>query len=182
VIESLPKERSIQESKIKEYTFPPADLNLNVQLISSGNEHSLLFSLFSSRGLIRYNNKKFGKVTFTEEPKEKMQEIYDELSKMAREDLSSDEQADAELRLCSIGNDLWETVIPKELKDEYWHFSSRVRSLLITSDEPWIPWEIIKPYNDNHDDEPFWCQKFAVSRWLSESGNIEILTQALHYP
>lgn len=177
--ESLPKERSILESKIKEYTFPPADLNLNVQLISSSNEHSLQFSLYSSRGLIRYNNKKFGKVTLSEEPKEKVQEIYDELSKMAREDLSPDQQADAELRLNSIGNDLWETIIPKELKDEYWRFSPHVRSLLITSDEPWIPWEIIKPYDDNHTDEPFWCQKFAVSRWLSESGNIEILTAGI---
>jgi hypothetical protein len=182
VTESLPKERTLPDSITKEYTIPPADLNLNVQWNPSGNEPSLQFSLFSSRGKVRYNNKKFGKVPLSEEPKEKVKEIYDELSKMAREELSSDEQADAKLRLSSIGNDLWETIIPKELKDEYWHFSPQVKSLLITSDEPWIPWEIIKPYDDNHDDESFWCQKFAVSRWLSESGNIEILTAGTALP
>src|SRR5512135_3177055 len=47
--------------------------------------------------------------------------------------------------------------------------------MLITSDEPWIQWEAIKPYRYNDDtgereDDLFWCQKFRLSRWLSGPG------------
>jgi hypothetical protein len=179
-----PEEQSVLKSKTKELTFPAPDLHLIVQMISLGNTYKLQFRLYSLRGFNRYSNKKFGEITLLEKPEEKVQKYYTELSEMANQDRSENDPAEAqaaETRLDQIGKTLWKELIPKELKDEYWKFCSHVRSLLITSDEPWIPWEIIKPYDGNKV-EPFWCQKFAISRWLSESGNIETLPVGIALP
>jgi CHAT domain len=175
------EEKSVQKSISKELARSGPDLHLIVQMVPSGNEFILQFYLYSLRGNNKYNFKSFGKARLLERPQEKVQELYAELSEMAKHDLSPDEQYGAEVRLNSIGKNLWQEIIPKELKDEYWKFCSHTRSLLITSDEPWIPWEIIKPYNDTKV-EPFWCQKFAMSRWLSESANVEILQLGIALP
>ena len=42
----------------------------------------------------------------------------------------------------------------------------RVHTLEIVSDEPWIPWELIKPYGDGVDDD-FFCMQYDFSRWVS---------------
>ena len=178
---SSQKEKSIQKSISKELNYSGPDLELIVQIDPSSNEHMLHFYLHSLRGNNRYNFKNFGVTKLSESPQEKVKEIYNELSEMAKYDLSADEQSVAEARLSSIGKHLWQLIIPKELKDEYWQFRSHTKSLMITSDEPWIPWEIIRPYNDT-EVEPFWCQKFAMSRWLSESANIEILPLGIALP
>jgi hypothetical protein len=167
--------------KSKELTYNGPDLNLIVQMVPSDKGFTLQFRLHSSRGFNRYNFKKFGELTLLGNPQDKVQEIYSELSQMAKYDFPQGDQSAAEERLCSIGMDLWTEIIPKELKEEYWKFCSHTRSLQVTSDEPWIPWEIIKPHN-NTKEEPFWCQKFAMSRWLSESANIEILPLGIALP
>ena len=46
-----------------------------------------------------------------------------------------------------------------------------IKSLLITSDEPWIPWEMVKPYDqaaEKQDD--FLAAGWQLSRWLSGPG------------
>jgi hypothetical protein len=42
----------------------------------------------------------------------------------------------------------------------------RVHTLEIVSDEPWIPWELVKPYDDGVDDD-FLCLQYDFSRWVS---------------
>jgi hypothetical protein len=92
---------------------------------------------------------------------------------------TAEDRAWAEHRLESVGNELWDELISEQLKQEYWKFKSRVTSVLITSEEPWIPWEILKPYRNNDDGEQendlFWCQQFAMSRWLSGAGTADEL-------
>ena len=76
----------------------------------------------------------------------------------------------------NIGRNLWDSIIPNELKQEYWLFNSQIESIVVNSEEPWIPWEIIKPYDqDLSRDDPFWCENFAFSRWLSGRGPEERL-------
>jgi hypothetical protein len=45
-----------------------------------------------------------------------------------------------------------------------------VRTLQVTSDEPWIPWELVKPYDDDVTpavDDDFLCLQFQMTRWLA---------------
>lgn len=152
-------------------TVSPPDLELYVELdVKDGR--TLYFRLHSSLDEVGYNYAKFGYVTLQGSPMDKLQVVYKEMSLLA-----SRPDYDAERRMAAIGNNLWDELIPDALKHEYWSFKSRVRSLLITSDEPWIPWEMIKPYRYNKDgereDDPFWCQNFFFSRWLSGPGTVE---------
>jgi CHAT domain-containing protein len=43
--------------------------------------------------------------------------------------------------------------------------------VLLVSDEPWIPWEIVKPYDDSDPedvvDDDFLCCRFQLTRWLA---------------
>lgn len=65
---------------------------------------------------------------------------------------------------------LSETVLPSELRDRLSALRGKVRSLLIQSDDPWIPWEILcvpETPGGEAADGPFLCEAFALTRWLS---------------
>jgi hypothetical protein len=156
-------------------TLPPPNLELCVELRTHNTLH---FTLHSTKATVGYHHTKFGEVTLKGSPLEKMQAVYQQMSRLAAP-IKPEEQAMAERQLAGLGNDLWDELIPDKLKLEYWHFKSRVKSFLITSDEPWVPWEAIKPYrykdDDEREDDPFWCQQFALSRWLSGPGTTDEL-------
>lgn len=148
-----------------EAVIPPADLELCIEL---HDQQILVFTLHSK--IAAYHHTKCGAVKLNGSPLEKMQTVYTEMSHLANP-IKPTEQAAAARRLDTVGRQLWDELIPDKLKQEYWKFKHCVKSILVTSDEPWMPWEIIKPYryndNGNREDEPFWCQQFALSRWLS---------------
>jgi hypothetical protein len=69
-----------------------------------------------------------------------------------------------------IGQRLYRDLFPAELRREYRRFCEHVHTLQIVSDEPWIPWELIKPYDDEAGqpliDHDFLCMQFALARWV----------------
>ncbi len=64
-----------------------------------------------------------------------------------------------------LGHDLYQELFPRPLRAIYREVAGRVRTLLLTSDEPWIPWEIVRP--SELDDDDFLCMRFEMSRWLT---------------
>jgi hypothetical protein len=69
----------------------------------------------------------------------------------------------------SIGYVLYEEIFPSELKKIYWHIRDKIQSIQVWSMEPWIPWEIIKPWskleNGTIEEDKFLCERFAFCRW-----------------
>jgi len=63
-----------------------------------------------------------------------------------REDIPSKVIQD---RLTAIGNNLYDQVFPDSFKDFYWKNKDKIKSIVVVSDEPWIPWEVVKPYRVN---------------------------------
>ena len=61
--------------------------------------------------------------------------------------------------------------VPQQDRQKY-----QGKGLLITSDEPWIPWEMVKPYeidqdgNELYNDAPL-CEKFQLTRRLAGRGS-----------
>jgi hypothetical protein len=81
--------------------------------------------------------------------------------------------ADVTATLARVGCSLFEQLLPKTLQELCWTFRQRgVKTLLILSDEPHIPWELIKPYRTNPTtgelvaEDAFWGEAFALTRWL----------------
>lgn len=78
---------------------------------------------------------------------------------------------EVERRVRQMGQNLWKKLLPAELKALYakereeW----RGKTMLIYSDEPHLPWELVWPYDDERsawkDEEP-WCVRLNLTRWL----------------
>jgi hypothetical protein len=68
------------------------------------------------------------------------------------------------------GITLYDDLFPESLKKLYWEKRDKIKSIRILSKEPWIPWEIIKPWheleNGDIEEDEFLCEKYAFSRWI----------------
>ena len=73
--------------------------------------------------------------------------------------------------LVKIGRRLYRDLFPPELRREYRRWRGQVRTLQIISDEPWLPWELIKPYDSedrqNIVDDDFLCLQYEFTRWFT---------------
>jgi hypothetical protein len=74
--------------------------------------------------------------------------------------------------LADFGNRLYDQVLPEKLQQLCWTLAERrVTTLLVLSDEPHIPWELIRPHrldpaSGQRQELPFWGEFFALGRWL----------------
>jgi hypothetical protein len=72
-------------------------------------------------------------------------------------------------RLDSIGTSLYSRLFPDELKALYWNkLRDQVKSVVIISYEPWVPWELVRPFHPEtkQAEDGFLCEKFDLTRWL----------------
>jgi len=153
---------------------PCADLDLYIGVDNQDSLH-LTFTLSSASETINLHHAPMGSVRLQRAPLAEMELVYAELSRFARGRPDSAAKVEAQRkRLATLGNELWERLVSQELKDSYWRWKDQVRSIQITSEEPWIPWEMVKPFRfdaqNKREDEPHLCERFAVARWLAGTG------------
>jgi hypothetical protein len=72
-----------------------------------------------------------------------------------------------EERLKRVGQNLWK-LLPEGFRSLYAREKEAWRdtSLLLYSDEPHLPWELIWPYGEGWEDSDPWCLTLRLSRWL----------------
>jgi hypothetical protein len=165
------------ESALQDRAAAPPDLELRVML--SADQRTLFYMLHSSRRP-DYHFKPVGSVKLAVEPLKILAPVFDRMGGLARHSVGSGTIEDATTavrELTDIGNNLYRDLFPEPLKREYRKFRETYRggSLLITSDEPWIPWEMVQPFESDEDgnvlyDDPPLCETFQVSRWLAGRG------------
>lgn len=76
---------------------------------------------------------------------------------------------DFEPELRKLGNELYRQLFPAQMKWMYRQWREKVRTIRISSDEWWIPWELIRPFDHDFDpviDDDFLGARFQVTRWL----------------
>ena len=157
---------------------PPAsaarpDLQLLITL--SPDAKTLSYILNSLDG--DYNFKRVGSVDLTASPRELLQRTFDRLSTLAR--LAPDARTPAQVirELADVGSNLYDELFPPEFKQQYPALRERHLggNLLITTNDPWIPWEIVRPLeydssgNTIYDDPPL-CESFQLARWTAGTG------------
>jgi hypothetical protein len=161
VAEALTKYASAS-LRVGDYFAPPPDLILRVDTQGSRLIYHLLFSdtcMLTIEG-----------ESLRADPREFRQRVMKEIEALRRDGRGSGDEVFREL--ARIGQGLYRQLFPEALRRKYCQFRSRVRTLELISDEPWIPWELVKPYElagfdgPNGFEDDFLCARFDFSRWV----------------
>lgn len=117
----------------------------------------------------------FHPVALEGDPQTHAAALYAKLTGMASNRALPPDDVDRKLRI--FGRNLWRDLIPDDLKAVYAaeRLAWRGKSLLIVSDEPYFPWELVWPYDAAGawgDADP-WCTSLRLTRWLrrDDQGN-----------
>jgi hypothetical protein len=80
---------------------------------------------------------------------------------------------EVKLTLDDIGHRLYSDVLPAQFREMCWTLRRRgVQSVMVLSDDPHVPWELIKPFRADPltgrlvDEDDCWGEAFALTHWL----------------
>jgi hypothetical protein len=181
-------------------TTPPPPADLHLRIVKKAQENTLAFWLDSPLDGVPFRTTYMGETPLTsKDPLTFLAQELDPLDEMVTAltaDLTDAERAAAEQKLTQLAEGLFEQLLPEAFREAYFtqvvplQEAGVIRSLLITSDEPWIPWELLKPYHysvreaKEYSDD-FWVMRFQLSRWLAGRGpnaRVVVQTAALVLP
>ncbi len=151
----------------------PVDLDIRVRVSEISGRWNLNYVLNSPSGAVDFHYQEIAGATLATSPEALWRHLKRELS-----DLSQGFEAggtpilNSEIpqRCTAIGRDLYRQLFNSSMRAAYRSFRDKVRTIQVTSDESWIPWELIKPYDDEGKsiiDDDFLSLRFVMTRWLS---------------
>jgi nucleoid DNA-binding protein len=76
--------------------------------------------------------------------------------------------------LTNAGVALWQELLPKSLRDQFWSRRSRIRELTIFTDNDRVPWELLYPMDPGHH-HGFLVEQFPVMRGVFDRAPSEAL-------
>jgi hypothetical protein len=180
-------ERAISGIQLPVGPPPPVDVELR---ITRQDKRTLNFTLHSAQAYIGYHWRSMGSVELDglDDPMQFFNHQFDRLNQLAAQPiktLAADEAQEYQDEIEALGYELYVQLFPEKLRQEYWKLlalrdkirkdENRTMSLLITSDEPWVPWEMVKPYEDDDHNSDFLAGAFQLSRWLAGRGPMDKL-------
>ena len=137
---------------------PDITIFIHERAVSSNLEYDVL--VFSSEFPIQ----EMGPIRFQFNPEDKFNTIFEDIENFSGNPSIIDRKIKAK------GMSLYDELFPQLLKDLYWEKHDNIKSIRVISKEPWIPWEIIKPWrkleNGEIIEDPFLCENYAFSRWI----------------
>ncbi len=150
------------------------DLTMEISEARYNNKYMLTFALQTRDASLKPNHKKFNSPPFEVDPQKFFRGFFQDI-----DGLKSDGALTPRV-MAEKGADLFEKLVPEKLMAMLWSMRKSVRSLLIISEEPWIPWELCKLQTKDENGKvaegPFLCEAFALTRWTPNVDRILILT------
>lgn len=171
---------------------PPPDLDIQVDYQQGPGSGQLNFTIHSPSGRADYHHHKLEPKVLTSSPQDYADRLVNKIEAI-RERKTKNNVTSAQEELKQLGRELYDELFPRGLKEAYLKFRATIESLQITSNEPWIPWEIVSVYEDELattpvDDDPL-CIQFSFTRWVSgqvapkpfiEIASVAMLATELH--
>jgi hypothetical protein len=164
-------------------SHPPPPPDLELRILFDPQARRLRFKLHAQNAELGYHDQDMGEVELTAEPRQVLEQTFLYLSELAAQTVDTLTESDSAAQLddlIAIGQGLFERLFPPQFQQEYWRLKAlreqgKVQTLLITSDEPWIPWELVKPFaydqrTDQKQEDEFLALAFDLARWLPERG------------
>lgn len=153
----------------------PPDLEMQVHTAAEHGKTRLSFILHSPTGAVAFSHRKIAGPLIQRNPEEYQAYLIRTIEGFGqRFDIDGTPLLRDEIdrKMAGLGRDLWRELFPLEMQSAYREVRRHpVRSWMIVSDEPWIPWELVKPYDDSRQDEiiddDFLSLRFQLTRWMS---------------
>lgn len=115
--------------------------------------------------------REFGPIELNTDPRAFFAEMFADIEALTLS--TSDDRARAQLLLETKGSYLFSTLIPEALRSVLWNIRDRITRIRIDSEEPHIPWELIRLSGPDVDgtivEGKFLCE-YEVSRWIPGPG------------
>jgi hypothetical protein len=145
-----------------------AALQLVVLRRDRNGQPGLEFRLGGRMGDRSYPFRSFGEQVLGKEPERYFEELFDQL--VRREAKNDEERQSHDRWVRSRGADLFKAFLPAALQAELRILARTGGDLLVISEEPWIPWELLKfPAAEDDGETRFLAEAFALARWHTGS-------------
>ena len=146
----------------------PPQLELRIK---AADQARTAFEFILHSKLAGFNWKSLGVQQFTSGPAAQMASCFEKLNELARAQGDQLADADKQTELKTLGANLFFDAFPEALQRALWTLPAAITDLIITSDEPWIPWELAHTFDpDTRAEGDFLCHRFHVARWLAGDG------------
>jgi hypothetical protein len=73
--------------------------------------------------------------------------------------------------LANKGMELWQSLLPEVLRDQFWDHQAGIEQLTIVSDNDDLPWEVLYPRDRGHGDK-FLVEQFPVTRAIFDRSRV----------
>lgn len=164
------------ERKFPQISDRQPDLQLRIFL--DAEDYQFDFELDSPTRRFDFNKKRVGSIPIN---KGVLAQRFQDLNRLAEQQLQRMVARDARRRagaalpdiahLTVEGRDLWKDLVPGDLKTAYEQFRGKEEgdvTLLIVSNDPSFPWELVMPYVPENDFYGlWWAVEFSLARWLA---------------
>ena len=145
-----------------------ADLSLHIlEMNSTPQKLEYMIMIISEK--LGYPQKIFKQISLKTNPEKYFGEFFRSIEEDGFEEDGSYDPQVIEDNLVAKGQNLYSELFPLDFQEFFWKHRNNINSIQVISQEPWIPWEIIKPWKNGEngpEEDEFLCVKYAFTRWL----------------
>jgi hypothetical protein len=148
-----------------------ADLTMFIAQSEAGGKVGYSIFLNATDPALGLNMSKFGPFELKLDPATFFAEFFKEIEELKLE--TPAEQEVAERKLAAKGNYLSEQLFPPDLREKLWEVRDQIKTIIVQSEEPWIPWELCKLSGKEAGrvvEGPFLSEAYAITRWVPGIG------------
>ncbi|UCE26581.1 MAG: CHAT domain-containing protein, partial [Candidatus Coatesbacteria bacterium] len=178
--QAVDERRSRHEQRMADVEVRTPDFRLHIIEDRNGTVEYKLY-LHAADPKLGLTFTPFGSLELRTDPPQYFREFFQDIEDL---ELNSRKQrAAAEQHLAAKGSLLFDRLLPPNVQDLLWKHRDSVRTVVVESEEPWIPWELCKlqgKENGKVVEGPFMCEAFAMTRWISREGHQREFTQELN--
>jgi hypothetical protein len=138
--EATPGERGTHLAALAPISVRLPDLSLLIEETRVDGVRGFFMRVTASDPTANLNYMKYGPILFQTDPGTYFERLYTDI-----EDYPLQTEADRAIavqQLTAKGANLFDTVVPKEARQKLWELRDKITTVIIQSEEPWIPWEL----------------------------------------
>lgn len=147
------------------------DLTVFVEEWEAGDDTQYRILLTANDPALELNLHTYGPFTLELDPAKFFEEFFREIEQLPLGTRAERDLADR--RLAAKGAYLSQALLPDDLREKLWTVRDRITSIIVQSEEPWIPWELCRLTGRDGGrivEGPFLCEAYTMTRWLPGVG------------